>query len=220
MLDQRTDPRGVDINFGGNSTGRFGQPQTIAALKQVMQQYRVDPLKVYVTGTSLGGMGTWEMLLAYNAVDGGRGRIFAAGMPLAGTHRRADPDEAARVLRDVPIWAIHGGSDREISPDWDRRMAKLLSGLARCLRSNGCKSKANSRRISPTRQTKPVSRMQRAVRAPLMLQWAEVQGQSPERCISVPDRRRCPGPLFGNVVTLGQSGRTQQEAGSVCRQSR
>jgi pimeloyl-ACP methyl ester carboxylesterase len=73
-------------------------------------------------------MGTWDMLLAYNAVDGGRGRIFAAGMPLAGTHRRADPDEAARVLRDVPIWAIHGGSDREISPDWDRRMAKLLSG--------------------------------------------------------------------------------------------
>jgi predicted peptidase len=127
MLDQKNDPGGVNINFGGKRTGRFGGPQTIAALKQVMQSYRADPRRVYVTGNSMGGMGAWDMLLAYNAQDGEQERIFAAGMPLAGSHRTADAELAAGQLRQVPIWAIHGALDKEVSPDWDRTMARLLS---------------------------------------------------------------------------------------------
>lgn len=128
MLDQSEDKHGVNINFGGKSTGRFGEAEAIAALKQVMRQYRVDRHRIYVTGNSMGGMGTWDMLLAYNAMDGTRGRIFAAGMPLAGSHRTADPEQAATLLRGVPIWAIHGARDPEVSLDWDRKMARLLSG--------------------------------------------------------------------------------------------
>lgn len=127
MLDQKDDPGGVTINFGGKRTGSFGEAQTIAALRQVMQAYRVDRERVYVTGNSMGGMGTWDLLLAYNAVDGPRGHIFAAGMPLAGTHRTAEPGQAAKLLGQVPIWAIHGADDREISPEWDRTMARLLA---------------------------------------------------------------------------------------------
>jgi len=128
MLDQKNDPRGADINFGGKTTGRYGQAQTIAALKQVMQQYHVDSDRVYVTGNSMGGMGTWDVLLHYNSLDGDRGRIFAAGMPLSGTHRTANLEQVAQTLRQVPIWAIHGAKDEEISPEWDRKFAQLLSG--------------------------------------------------------------------------------------------
>jgi predicted peptidase len=128
MLDQKSDPHGREVNFGGKATGRFGEEATIAALQQVMHQYRVDPHSIYVTGNSMGGMGAWDMLLAYNAFNGDRGRIFAAGMPLAGRHRTTDPVQAAKILRQVPVWAIHGGRDKEVSPDWDRTMAKLLSG--------------------------------------------------------------------------------------------
>jgi pimeloyl-ACP methyl ester carboxylesterase len=73
-------------------------------------------------------MGTWQMLLDYNTQTGTKEPIFAAGMPLAGAQRTADPAEAAKALGGVPIWAIHGAQDREVSLDWDRAMARLLSG--------------------------------------------------------------------------------------------
>jgi predicted peptidase len=128
MLDQTKDPGGRDINFGGKRTGHIGEDNTIAALHQVTDHYLTDKSRIYVTGNSLGGMGTWQMLLDYNAQTGTKGHIFAAGMPLAGAHRNADPAAAANALRHVPIWAIHGARDNEVSLDWDRAMARLLSG--------------------------------------------------------------------------------------------
>ena len=128
MLDQTKDPGGRTVNFGGKREGHLGQDNTIAALKQVMSRYLTDVNRIYVTGNSMGGMGTWQMLLDYNVQTGGRGHIFAAGMPLAGAQRTADPAQAATALRHVPIWAIHGAQDDNVSLDWDRSMAKLLSG--------------------------------------------------------------------------------------------
>ncbi len=74
----------------------------------------------------MGGMGTWQMLLDYNVLTGTKGHIFAAGMPLAGTNRKADPAAAAKALRQVPIWAIHGALDKEVSLDWDRDDGKTV----------------------------------------------------------------------------------------------
>jgi predicted peptidase len=130
MLDQTKDSGGRMVNFGGKREGHSGEDNTIVALKQVMGRYRIDTDRVYVTGNSMGGMGTWQMLLDYNVQTGSKGRIFAAGMPLAGAQRTADPAQAAAALRHVPIWAIHGAQDHEVSLDWDRAMAKLLSTSA------------------------------------------------------------------------------------------
>jgi predicted peptidase len=127
MLDQTNDPHGRMLNFGGKRDGHIGEDNTIAALKQVIARYDADTDRVYVTGNSMGGMGAWQMLLDYNVQTGSKGHIFAAGMPLAGAQRTANPAEAATALRHVPIWAIHGAQDHEVSLDWDRSMAKLLS---------------------------------------------------------------------------------------------
>jgi predicted peptidase len=124
MLDQATD-RGA--NFGGKRAGHSWQDAIIAALKQTMERYSIDPARIYVTGNSMGGMGTWDMLLSYNVLTGSKGHIFAAGLPIAGMHQTADPVEAAAMLRHVPIWAIHGAKDPEVSLEWDRAMARLLS---------------------------------------------------------------------------------------------
>ena len=128
MLDQKEDKGGVTVNFGGKRTGGAAQQTVISALAEVTARYRVDPARIYVTGNSMGGMGTWAMLLDYNAYTGTKGRIFAAGMPLAGRHGLADPVSAAKALKTVPIWAIHGSHDPEVPLDWDRRMATLMSG--------------------------------------------------------------------------------------------
>jgi predicted peptidase len=128
MLDQRHDPGGVEVNFGGKGPHRAGEDDAVAALRQVVDCYLVDLDRIYVTGASMGGMGAWQMLLDYNVLTGRQGRLFAAGMPLAGANRTVDPAEAARALHDVPIWAFHGGRDREVRLDWDRTMARLLGG--------------------------------------------------------------------------------------------
>jgi predicted peptidase len=128
MLDQTKDPGGRLVNFGGKREGQAGEDNTIAALRQVTARYATAADRIYVTGNSMGGMGTWQMLLDYNVQTGSKGHIFAAGMPLAGAQRTADPAQAAALLRHVPIWAIHGAQDKEVSLDWDRAMAHLLSG--------------------------------------------------------------------------------------------
>jgi predicted peptidase len=128
MLDQTSDTSGQKINFGGKQSDNGGEENAIAALRQVLNHYPTDPTRIYITGNSMGGMGTWQMLLDYNSRTGQKGRIFAAGLPLAGRHATANPATAAKTLQTVPIWAIHGQNDQEVSPDWDRQMAKLMNG--------------------------------------------------------------------------------------------
>ena len=129
LLDQSADPSGQTINFGGvSSQDNPGETNALAALKQTMSQYSSDPSRVYVTGNSLGGIGSWDMLVKYNAYNGTEGKIFAAGMPLAGNDYGQDANAASQQLKNVPIWAIHGAQDGQVPLNWDQTMANNLSG--------------------------------------------------------------------------------------------
>lgn len=71
----------------------------------------VDPNRLYLTGLSLGGFGTWEY--AYLHPD-----RFAAIAPIAGGYQyrsREIPEDICR-LKDLPIWAFHGEKDRDVEP--------------------------------------------------------------------------------------------------------
>jgi predicted esterase len=132
LLDQSADPSGQTVNFGGVSNDQqAGETNAIAALKQVESNYSVDSSRVYVTGNSLGGIGTWDMLTKYNAVNGTNEKIFAAGMPLAGNDYAAgggNPDpNVVNQLKDVPIWAIHGADDQQVPNSWDRSLSQSLA---------------------------------------------------------------------------------------------
>ena len=65
--------------------------------------YQIDPDRVYAVGMSMGGYGTWEMLQRYPA-------RFAAAVPCCGG---ADTNLAA-TIKDIPIWANHGGKDTTV----------------------------------------------------------------------------------------------------------
>jgi endoglucanase len=131
-LNQKADSSGKTINFGGVSPdNQPGEVNAIAAVQQVMKQYSVNPSRVYVTGNSMGGIGTWDILIKYNAISGTAGKIFAAGMPLAGAtydHGYPTPDSSVvSALKNVPIWAIHGADDTQVPLVWDKAMAASLS---------------------------------------------------------------------------------------------
>ena len=69
-------------------------------LDEVQNKYHVDPDRVYCTGLSMGGFGTWDLARAYP------GR-FAAVVPVCGG---GDP-MFARSLAHTPVWAFHGEDD-------------------------------------------------------------------------------------------------------------
>ncbi len=135
LLDQTADPSGETINWGGVSTAdSAGEDNAIAALQQVQQQYSTDNSRIYVTGNSMGGIGTEDMVIKYNAYTGTEGKIFAAALSLAGAdYGQGYPTPNASVvggLKNVPFWAIHGGQDTTVPLTWDQNLyaAEQASG--------------------------------------------------------------------------------------------
>ena len=135
LLDQTADPSGQTINWGGISTqDSTGELNALAALKQVQSQYSTDTTRTYVTGNSMGGIGTEDMLIKYNAFTGTEGKIFAAGLALAGAdYGQGFPTPNQSVvtgLKNVPYWAIHGGQDGQVPLAFDQNLfaAEQASG--------------------------------------------------------------------------------------------
>lgn len=82
-------------------------------IKRSIENMPVDPDRVYLTGLSMGGTGTWYV--ARHAP-----RTFAAIAPICG--RAVEPDKTAEALAEVPTWIIVGGSDSEAFTDGAKRM--------------------------------------------------------------------------------------------------
>lgn len=71
-----------------------------ATLKAALAGLKVDKSKIYLTGLSLGGMGTFSWAKE-------RPKLFAAIAPVCGMANPMD----ANVLKDIPVWAFHGAKD-------------------------------------------------------------------------------------------------------------
>ena len=80
--------------------GGWHAPSLLALLDEVLAAYRFDPDRVYLTGVSLGGQGSWALAAA------APGR-FAAFAPVCGYGSQSD----ATRLTKLPIWAFHGAQD-------------------------------------------------------------------------------------------------------------
>lgn len=74
--------------------------------KEITTKYRVDTSRVYLTGVSLGGSGTWYLAMKYP-------EKFAAIAPMSGFTRHIDFIKSnTDKLMDMPIWAFHGKKDK------------------------------------------------------------------------------------------------------------
>lgn len=81
-----------------------------------LEQYRLDPARVYLTGLSMGGTGTWMWGMM-------NPRRFAAIMPLCGT----GICWCAGNLKSVPVWAFHGDQDDTVPLEESVRMVERLN---------------------------------------------------------------------------------------------
>ncbi len=81
--------------------GAHWRPETvIAIIEDAIAKAPVDRRRIYLTGLSLGGHGTWDTAAAYPD-------YFAAIAPISGY---GDPAEACR-FKELPVWSFHGVED-------------------------------------------------------------------------------------------------------------
>ena len=69
-------------------------------LKQVERDLPIDHRRIYLTGLSRGGQGTWDFAMRYP-------HYFAAIAPVSGY---SDVNTPCR-LKGIPVWAFHGADD-------------------------------------------------------------------------------------------------------------
>ncbi len=98
------------------SPGRGWDKEVLnALLDDVIANYRVDPDRVYLTGLSMGGFGTWALAAAHP-------ERFAAIVPICGGGNPAD----APRLKGLPVWVFHGAKDPTVSLARSEAMVKAL----------------------------------------------------------------------------------------------
>ena len=89
----------------------------LAFIEQLVAEYNIDEDRIYLTGLSMGGYGTWYTAMA--CPD-----RFAAIVPVCGGGLAWN----AGVLK-MPVWAFHGAEDKSVSPVQSDEMVAKLKAL-------------------------------------------------------------------------------------------
>ncbi|MEG8989695.1 prolyl oligopeptidase family serine peptidase [Ignavibacteria bacterium 4148-Me] len=94
---------------------RWNTEDLIALLDYLIENYKVDKNKIYVTGLSMGGNGTWR--LAAEIPD-----RLAAIIPICGW---GDPF-AVCMMGKLPVWAFHGAKDQVVPVSASEELVERL----------------------------------------------------------------------------------------------
>ena len=103
-----------------SDVGWKGEPaeELIALIRKLADELPIDETRIYLTGWSMGGTGTWHMLTQWP-------EVFACGVPLGGV---GDP-KTAGTIRNIPIWVFHGEKDDQLPIERSRVMVDALKAL-------------------------------------------------------------------------------------------
>jgi len=85
------------------------------AIPALMKDFSIDENRIYITGLSMGGFGTWDALVR-------KPELFAAAVPICGG---GDVKTAEKVAK-IPIWVFHGAKDNAVPVARSRDMVAAL----------------------------------------------------------------------------------------------
>jgi predicted peptidase len=88
----------------------------IGLIRQLMTRLPVDTNRIYITGLSMGGYGTFDALERYPD-------LFAAAVPVCGA---GDTSRAASIAH-IPMWIYHGAEDPSVNPRFGLAMFEALT---------------------------------------------------------------------------------------------
>lgn len=109
----------------------------LAALERTVKEFHGDRARIYLTGISMGGYGTWsiashhpEMFAALIPICGGI--VAPRQLPELKTDLAGDFDpyrDTAQKIRKVPVWIFHGESDPVVPVEGSRQMAEAMKAV-------------------------------------------------------------------------------------------
>ena len=88
----------------------------IGLIHQLIKTMPVDSNRIYITGLSMGGYGTYDAIERYP-------NLFAAAVPVCGG---GDVSKASSI-KHIPIWIVHGAEDPAVNPLYSLDMLQALT---------------------------------------------------------------------------------------------
>ena len=116
-IDRSTQPFKISFNYGAPP-----QWPLVAAnelVKKVANEESVDKSKIYITGLSMGGMGTFESVYRYPD-------LYAAALPICGG---GDAKLYDKRVKKTAFWIFHGADDAVVDVKLSREMLAKLKSL-------------------------------------------------------------------------------------------
>lgn len=87
----------------------------LALIADLTDNLPIDDARLYLTGSSMGGSGTWYIAAKYP-------QVFAAAVPLCG----GGDAKNAEILKTIPFWVFHGDKDDMVPVDRSRTMVAAV----------------------------------------------------------------------------------------------
>ncbi len=112
--------RWVEVDWGLDKHEMPEEPSlpmrlTFELVDRLVKELAIDSARIYVTGLSMGGLGTWDAIQR-------RPDFFAAAAPVCGG---GDTAQATRISH-LPIWAFHGAKDAVVKTQRSRDMIEAI----------------------------------------------------------------------------------------------
>lgn len=116
-VNRSTSPLSLTFDYSKPETTALGA--AIELVKRLIADEGVDKKRIYITGLSMGGMGTFEAVYRYP-------KLFAAAAPICGG---ADADRYTKQAAKVPFWVFHGDKDVVVDVKESQTMVAKLKSL-------------------------------------------------------------------------------------------
>jgi predicted peptidase len=116
-IDRTTTPFKIEFDYTAEPNWPLAAAN--ALVKKLSNEEGVDKSRVYISGLSMGGMGTFESVYRYPD-------LYAAALPICGG---GDVNHFDKRVAKVPFWIFHGAVDAVVNPQLSRDMVEKLKSL-------------------------------------------------------------------------------------------
>lgn len=118
FLEDKADFPFITISPQCPDTTVWNEKILLPFYEEIIEKYPVDKNRIYLTGLSMGGFGTWRSIVA-------EPNLFAAAVPICG----GGNPENLEAVKSMPIWVFHGAKDDVVPIIRSEEMVNKLKGL-------------------------------------------------------------------------------------------
>ena len=116
-IDRSTTPLKIEFDYTAEPNWPLAAANEL--VKKISKEESVDKSRIYISGLSMGGMGTFESVYRYPD-------IYAAALPICGG---GDVNHYDKRVAKVPFWVFHGAADAVVNVKLSQEMVEKLKSL-------------------------------------------------------------------------------------------